>query len=46
MPLMSLILQPTPVTTEAATAVPSTVVWGALFLLVLVFAGVVWAGRR
>ena len=38
--------QPTPGAPEAVAAAPLTAIWGALLLLLLVFAGVAWAGRR
>jgi len=38
--------QPTPIAAETAVAVPLMAIWGALLLLLLVFAGVIWGGRR
>ena len=44
-PLATATPQPTPLTADAA-AVPTVVIWGAVLLLILVFAGVVWASRQ
>ncbi len=35
-----------PAPAETATAVPVAAIWGALFLLAIVFLGAAWAGRR